>query len=150
MLTHAKLLGLICVNSFVYAAIMYCIALLSKTQGAWSGLGTIVGTLVGFMGGIYIPIGSLSDSVAAILKCTPVIYGTALFRSIMTEEICNATFDGAPKEMLEIFREELGIDLTLFDSAVSDSLCLAILLLCGTIFLVLGAVLTKYTRKADR
>lgn len=59
IIEHLELLAMILVNSFDYAALMYSLALIAKSDGAWSGFGTVIGTLVGFLGGIYIPIGSL-------------------------------------------------------------------------------------------
>lgn len=93
-LEHVELLGMILVNSFVYAALMYPLALLAKSEGAWSGFFTVIGTLVGFLGGIYIPIGSLADRISGVMKCTPIIYGTSMFREVMTKSILERTFEG--------------------------------------------------------
>lgn len=147
---HLQLLGMICVNSFTYAALMYLVAMLAKTEGAWSGIGTVVGTLVGFLGGIYIPIGNFSDSIAAVLKFTPVIYGTKTFRSIMTQSAQATAFDGAPEEMVTVFRSELGTDLDFFGAEVTDLGAVMILLVCGAAFLIAGALVTKYAKKTDR
>ena len=148
--THLELMGLIALNSFVVAAIMYCLAMVVRSPGAFSGIGTVIGTLVGFLGGIYLPIGSLSDGVAAALKCTPIIYGTALFRHVMTRDVWNATFDGVPEEIPTAFARELGIELYVFDRAVSPAVCAAILLVCGAVFLLAGGLLTKHYKKSDR
>ena len=47
-----KLGGMIALNTFVFATIAYLFALSVHNSSAWSGLLTIVGTLVGFVGGI--------------------------------------------------------------------------------------------------
>ena len=148
--TQLKLLGLIAVNSFTFSAIMYVLALLSKTVGAWSGIGTVIGTLVGFLGAIYVPIGSLSGTIVAIIKCTPIIYGTALFRSIMTDSIVEQTFAGLPPEVAEEFRKSMGIDLYIGSHAVTPAEELCLLLISGMIFLSLGIVILKYSKKTDR
>lgn len=147
---HIKLLGMIAANSFTYSAIMYLLAAAAKTEGAWSGLGTVIGTLVGFLGGIYLPIGSVSDGIAAAMKCTPVLYGTSMFRKIMTEQILDITLDGAPQEMYDGYAEAMGITLTVFDHEVSPAMCVSVLILCGAVFLVLGALYTEFGRKKDR
>ncbi len=149
-LTHIELLGCIGANSFTYAAFMYLLAMLAKTEGAWSGLGTVIGTLVGFVGGIYLPIGNFSDGIAAAIKCLPVIYGTKLFRSLMTADAEALVFEGAPAEMAEAYRLETGIDLTIGETAVSNTLCIGILLLSGIVFMLAGALVTKYMKKSDR
>ena len=73
-----------------------------------------MGTLVGFLGGIYIPIGALSDVVGNIMKCTPIIYGTAMFRSVMTKEIMDTTFSDISSEVVTEYRDAMGIDLKVF------------------------------------
>ena len=148
--THMQLMGLIAVNSFVYAAFMYLLALIAKTEGAWSGIGTVIGTLVGFLGGIYVPIGSLAKSIGNIMKCTPVIYGTSMFRSIMTKDIAETTFLGVPEEVLEEYRIVTGIHLELFDRTIGITEEWLGLFLCGIFLMIMGVIVLKYGRKADR
>lgn len=147
---HIHILGIICMNSFVYATFMYLLALIAKSEGAWSGIGTLVGTLVGFLGAIYIPIGSLSDSIQSVLKCTPIIYSTALFRKIMLESILKHTFDGIPKNVTRQYREAMGIDITIFDHSVSGFEIGIVLLLIGIVFVGIDVCILKYSKKVDR
>ncbi|MDE7229569.1 MAG: ABC transporter permease, partial [Oscillospiraceae bacterium] len=131
---HFTIFGMICANSFTYSAIMYLFAVLVKSEGAWSGFGTIIGTLVGFLGGIYLPIGQLSEGLAGVMTCTPVIYGTAMFRSVMTSSITSITFADAPDIMTEEFRKVMGIDLEAFGSAVSPAVCVVVVIGFGILF----------------
>lgn len=147
---HIHILGIICMNSFVYATFMYLLALIAKSEGAWSGIGTLVGTLVGFLGAIYIPIGSLSDSIQSLLKCTPIIYSTALFRKIMLESILKHTFDGIPKNVTRQYREAMGIDITIFDHSVSGFEIGIVLLFIGIAFVGIDVSILKYSKKVDR
>jgi multidrug/hemolysin transport system permease protein len=148
--SHLRLLGFIAANSLTYATLMYLVAALVKSNGAWGGLGTIIGTLVGFLGGIYFPIGQLADSIAAMMKCTPVIYGTALFRSEMTAVALDAAFDGIPAEVVTEFSQVMGIELTMGDAVLTVPQELAILLVCGAVFLLSGAAAVRFSKKADR
>lgn len=147
---HVQLLGMIMVNSFAYASLMYPLALLAKTEGAWSGFGTVIGTLVGFLGGIYIPIGSLADSISGMMKCTPIIYGTSMFRKVMTKSILDSTFEGLPVEVIDEYCEIMGIQLKVADYTLTLRDEWLILLACGIIFLVIGMCLLKYEKKMDR
>lgn len=147
---HIKLLGMIMVNSFVYAALMYPVALIVKSEGAWSGFFTVVGTLVGFLGGIYIPIGSLAESISWLMKCTPIIYGTSMFREVMTKAILNRTFEGVPLEVVDEYREIMGIQLKVADYSLTVRDEWLILFACSIIFLVIGMCMLKYEKKTDR
>ncbi|MBD5462751.1 MAG: ABC transporter permease [Lachnospiraceae bacterium] len=147
---HMQLIGMIMVNSFTYATVMYFLAVISKTESAWSGLGTVVGTLVGFLGGIYIPIGSLSEAIGNVMKCTPVIYGTAMFRSVMAKGIIDTTFADLPDEVTAGYRAVMGIDLELFGREVSVMEEGILILIFGVVFLVIGTGMLKYGKKTDR
>ncbi len=149
-IAHLRLLGMIAVNSFTYATIMYLVAAVVKSGGAWGGIGTIIGTLVGFLGGIYVPIGVLSDGIGAIMKCFPVIYGTALFRNEMTAAIVADTFDGIPDEVVSTFNQVMGSELTIGNHVLTATEEILILLSCGLVFLIAGAAVVRFGRKADR
>lgn len=145
--SHLELLGIIAVNSFTYSSLMYLLAVLVKSQGAWGGLGTIIGTVVGFLGGIYLPICDFPDAVATFIKFLPVIYGTKLFRNVMIREPESIIFENAPAELIEEFRLDMGIDLEFFSLEVSDFASLMILLISGIVLLLLSAFATKRARK---
>lgn len=147
---HLQLFGMICINSFTYACIMYFLAAIVKSEGAWSGLGTIIGTLVGFLGGIYLPIGSLAEGIANVLKCTPILYGTVMFRQIMTEQAGDVCFENAPAEMQDTYNEVMGVSLEAFGYDVNIAGCLAILAVCGGAFLLIGGFATKFISRKDR
>ncbi|MBR5513421.1 MAG: ABC transporter permease [Ruminococcus sp.] len=150
VIENLQLFGMICVNSFTFACIMYLLAAIVKSEGAWSGLGTIIGTLVGFLGGIYLPIGSLAEGIANVLKCTPILYGTVMFRKIMTEQASDICFENAPAEMAEKYSDVMGITLEAFEHNVTITGCLTVLLICGIVFLLIGAAVTKYSGRKDR
>ena len=150
LVVHLKLMGMIMVNSFAYAAFMYVMAVFVKSEGAWSGMGTVVGTLVGFLGGIYLPIGQLSESIGNVMKCTPILYGAAMFRNIMTLDILNKTFDGVPKELIQEYREAMGIDLIVGKKQIFVHEELILLLIFGTVFLMIGMFILKKEKKQDR
>lgn len=148
--THLQLIGMIMVNSFAYAAFMYVAAVLIQSEGAWSGLGTVIGTLTGFLGGIYLPIGQLSESVGNFMKCSPIIYGAAMFRDIMTKNILETTFADIPEEVTDTYREMMGIDLVVFDQKVTVGMSLALLLIFGVVFLMIGVAVVRHQKRTDR
>ena len=150
LVSHLRLLGYIAANSFTYATLMYLVAAIVKSSGAWGGLGTVIGTLVGFLGGIYFPMGQLSGGIQAMMKCTPVIYGAALFRKEMTAAALADTFAGIPAQVVTEFNRVMGIELTVGSHALGTPQELAILLIAGGVFLTAGAAVVRFGKKTDR
>ena len=147
---HIRLLGMILVNSFTYSALMYLCAVFVKSEGAWSGMGTVVGTLIGFLGGIYLPVGNLSQGLTDCISCTPVIYGTVMFRDVMTRSVTDVTFADAPEQMLEIARSKMGIAYAAFGNDVSTGNCVLMVLGFGLLFTMIGAASTLLMKRKDR
>ena len=137
------LVGMIALNTFVFAAIAYLFALSVHNSSAWSGLLTIVGTLVGFVGGIYLPMDSLSAPVQSALKCLPVLHGASMMRQVCTEEAIAEAFVGMPRGAEDIFREAMGISVMAGEHKISSGEQVLILLLYAIIAIGAGAVLSR-------
>ena len=148
--TILKLLGCMALNVLIFSVIMYLLASLVKSRSAWSGLGTIIGTLVGFAGGVYLSMNMLPDKVGAVLKCLPILHGTSLMRKLCCEDILAKTFHGLPEELLEGYEEAMGITAVMGDSAVSMEFQVAFLLICGMIALGIAAAVSMRRRAAER
>ncbi len=147
VLSHYKVILMIIINSFSYSAIMYLFATLVKTQSAWSGFGTVIGALVGFFGGIYMPVGQLSELLQKIVKCTPVIYSTVMFRNVICEDMFEVLFSGVPSEISEVYSNTMGINITLFEHNVSPIICCVISVASGCVCLALGMLVLRIKRR---
>lgn len=147
VISHTKIFLMIAVNSFAYSAIMYLCASLVTSEGAWSGLGTVIGALVGFFGGIYMPIGQLSATLISIIKCTPVIYSTVMFRQFLCDDILQIIFNGVQGEIVDIYKETMGITISVSDKNISPWICAVMLIASGIIFLFLSVTITERTRR---
>lgn len=143
---HIKIFFMICVQSFAYSAIMYAGALAVKSEGAWSGFGTVTGALVGFFGGIYLPIGQLAPALQTALKCTPVIYSTTMFRQVICADTIRTLFFDTPVQITNEYQENMGITVHCFGQNISAPICTAVLAAFGVLFLAAG-LLTSRLRK---
>ena len=62
---------------------MLLVAQWVKSDRAWGAFSTLAGTLIGFVGGIYLPMGLLPQFVQTTLKTMPFIHESALLRDIL-------------------------------------------------------------------
>lgn len=148
--TLVKLILLIMLNTFVYSAIMFLLASLIKSQSAWSGIGIILGTLAGFLGGIYFPLGSMSDTMQKAVKCFPFIYGTSLFRKVMLSPVEDRFFDATPAIIRTEVDREMGMDIFLGTTQLSDPGKVGILIAVGVAFIILSTLCLSLVKQKDR
>lgn len=135
--------GLIVVNVFTSASIMFLIALFVHSNSAWSGLNTVISTLVGFAGGIYLSMGMLPEGVQGLLKCLPVLHGTAMLREVCTRRAIEKTFEGIPTQVIEECKEMMGITIQVGSYEVSHLWQVVFLMGCGIITLTIGVLILK-------
>lgn len=150
LLAHSKLIGIIIINSFCYSGLMYFVAQFIHSDNAWSAFSTIVGTLAGFLGAIYLPMGALPAAVQTILKCTPILHSTALLRSVFTESILAKTFYGLPDTIISEYQEVMGITVASGKHILNPGVQVALLCLCGIIILIVSATVMKRRKVSDR
>ena len=122
-------------NVILFSMLMYLLALFVKSSSAWGGLATIVGTFVGFLGAIYVPVGSLPEGVTGLLKCLPVLHAASLMRNFMCEDALEAALAGVPKEVITVYRQVMGIDIVWKESVLSEGQQFIFLAICGMIIL---------------
>lgn len=148
-----EILGMLAANSFTYAALMNFISLFVKEEGAWSGFGTVIGTLVGFLGAIYIPMGGLPDGVQSFLKCTPVLYGTSMLRSVMTDraaETLFADFGELGETIAAEYTKEMGVTVSFGENILPVWGEVAIILICGIILAGASVIVSRKKSFSDR
>lgn len=138
-----KIFIYIILNVFVSASMVFLILNFVHTQSALSGLSTIIGTLVGFMACIYLPMGMLPEKVQTVIKCFPMIHGSSFLRDIFTKEIMIKTFENCPEKLISDYKEYMGMTVTYNNNVISDVKKVAFLAACGIIFIGISAILQK-------
>ena len=144
------LLGMICLNTFVWAAFAYLLALFIHSESAWSGALTIVGTLVGFVGAIYLPMSMLPKGVSDVLKHLPVLHGAAMMRTVCVRDAVETTFAGLPEIAADTFKERMGVSVIMNGKAVSWQFQVLFLASCGIMAIIAAAVIGRKRRIAER
>lgn len=140
----------IVLNVCLFSVVMYLAALFVKSSGAWSGVATIVGTLVGFVGAIYLPMGMLPSGVAKVLKFTPILHGTSLMRDIICKDAITNTFTNMPQEFIDTYRETMGIDIVIGDKVVPQAAEYGFLLIFGAVTLAAVVCILHHKKINDR
>ena len=119
-----------------------------KSQNAFGTASTVVGTLIGFLTGVYIPVGSLPEAVQGIVKVFPVSYSASFFRTVMMRQPEAVSFDGAPQNVLQEFRHRDSALTFDFDGKETTvAVCVAVMLAAAAVFCTLSVWRLSKKRK---
>ena len=139
LLTSA--LSVLCGN-----AIVFFISMFIKTLNAFAALSTVVGTMIGFLMGIYIPIGQLPTTVQWVIKCFPMTHAASMFRQVLADGELAILFNEAPLEALDGFRKSFGVVLGFGDFVSSFWFSAAVLAATTAVFYAASLAVMKARR----
>ena len=108
--TIALCLVLLIPSTLSGSIIVFAMISFLKSQGAFSGFFTVMSTMIGFLTGIYMPMGNLPEGMQFLGTLMPATHMAALFR----QNLCS----GPMKDVFGTydtteFRHEMGMDLSL-------------------------------------
>lgn len=135
-----KVLGLIVLSVFSSSAMIFLIMAFIKSQNAFGTASSIIGTLIGFLTGIYIPIGNLPAGVQTIIKFFPLSHSGVLLRQVMMGEVVDLS--NIPND-LRLF---LGINFEISGEFLSNLVHIAYLLVSGVLFYLLAIIVVSRKR----
>ncbi len=142
-----KLLGIMLIAVFAGSAIVFFIVSFFKRSAAFSTTSTIIGTLIGFLTGIYIPIGSFPSSIQTVIKVFPVSHAASLYRQIMMEAPMSESFANAPAEVVNGFKESMGIIFYFGGEGLTPLTNILVLIATGVFFLTISIVIISIKKK---
>ena len=140
-----KVFGLILLATLSNTALMCFIVSFFKSQNAYTTASTIVGTLIGFIAGIYLPIGTLPEAVQTVVKAVPASHAAALFRQTVMQAPMDASFADAPQQALESFNSMMGVSFQFGEFTVTPLISIAYLVVTGLLFF--GLAMLNMSRK---
>ena len=127
--------------------VMYALISFIRSTGAFSGFFTVVSVMIGFLAGIYMPMGTMPDAMQVVGTLVPASQMAAMFRDALCSEALGDVFAGAPAETLEAFRTDMGFDLTLGGFEFSAAAGLAYVLAVTVAFLLIAVAAVRRSRR---
>ncbi len=147
LLVLLKIIGMIFLSTFMSTAVVLFLVSFFNSENAFATASTVIGTLIGFLTGIYIPIGVLPEAVQVIIKVFPVSHSAVLLRQIMMEKTMNEAFINLPSEAVVEIKELLGVTFKLNENTVTPIIHLIILVVTGVIFFGLSMLSMSSKKK---
>jgi len=141
-----KTLGLIVICTMCNSSLILFMVSFFKSNNGFATASTIIGTVIGFLTGIYLPIGQLPEGVQWVVRCFPVSHGAVLFRQVMMESAMAESFKGAPAEAINEFKNMMGVTLS-FGGGTPVAPLTSILILLATAAVFYTLALINLSRK---
>lgn len=132
-----KTLGLIVISTFMSAALMGLMVSFFSTNSAFSSASLLVGTTIGFVNGLYIPVGQLSDTIQKSLILLPFAHIASLFRQILMKDSIALGFDGAPLATIINYKENFGVILKWGETSINFNFSIIFIVVVFLVSLVL-------------
>ncbi len=129
-----KVLMLVIFTTMTNTSIVCFIVSFFNSHSAFSTASTIIGTLIGFLTGIYLPIGALPESVQTVIKVFPVSHAASLFRQVLMADAMQTAFAEIPASYLSDFKEYMGVTFSFSSYEVSPWLSILILVFTAAVF----------------
>ena len=125
------------------AIIVYTLTCRMRSEGAFSGFSTVLGVLIGFLTGIYMPLGTMSEGMQTIGSMMPATHIAALMRQSLSTEAFNKIMTGAPSETYDEIWYTMGYQIKLFGMEFSPLMSVLYVVIVTAVFFGIAVVLNK-------
>ena len=136
---YMQIIVILLLTVLMNSSMMFFISSFFKSNHAFSTATSIMGTLIGFLTGIYIPIGTLPEIIQWVIKIFPTSHGAVLLRQTMMNSTMNQSFQQLPQTAVVEFQNILGITYQ-FENITLTPICHYFYLIIFTIIFFIGAV----------
>lgn len=138
-----KVIGVMIILTGFFSSLFYYLCTFVKTANAHSTLSTLIGTMIGFLAGLYVPIGSFSSTIRNSLTALPTMQGAGLMRKVYMEDAMDKVFMGNTTGQTS-YAEYFGVNLSLFNQELT--LWILVLFMVIWFFGFLAAALIRMKR----
>ncbi len=142
-----KFLGILLLSVLSSSAMVFFVVSFFSSNNAFSTASSVIGTLIGFLTGIYLPIGTLPDAIQWVIKLFPVSHSGALMRQVMMNEPMSVSLEGMPESSAAEIKEMLGVTYTYGDYTAEPYVHILVLLGTAILFYVLALLNVKRKKK---
>lgn len=142
-----QLIGAILLMVLASTTMLFFVVSIFDKMETFATVQTIIATLTGFLTGCYVPLGSLPETAATVVKSFPLTYGVVLIRKIMTQQAIENTVDASNRGEVETFKSLMGITLSgQKNDWLNQTSCQIGILLLSSLIFFLAAILVVSKR----
>lgn len=142
VVTSVKALGIIIMLVLSSGLLFLFVISFVRSESVFSLISTIIGTIIGFVTGAYMPMGIMPRIIQDICNLIPVSQGASLLRHLFMNDLIAKLFANAPAQVITDYRLLQGIDLTIQSTVLNDKLMAVYL--ASSILVLLGLCIFRF------
>ncbi len=131
-----KLIGVMIISVFSSTTMMLFLVSFFTSINAYAAASTVIGSLIGFLTGIYVPVGNLPKAVQTVIKVFPPSHASSLYRQLMMQRPFNLL--NLPTEISEEIKLIFGVNFLFGEKIISPGTSVLILVGSGILFFALA------------
>ncbi len=144
--TLIKIIGVLLLSVTLASSFNLLCILVVQSQTAFSTLSTIIGTVIGFLCGVYVPMGALPNYVQKFMTFFPLSHPTVLLRELFMNDSLNKVFAGAPNAKEE-YMSIYGVTYEWNQQIMTLNTHLLIIIGASVLFCILAILIFKAKNK---
>ncbi len=133
-------LGLVILSIMTFSSFFFFISLYVRTRNAYGTLATLTGTFIGFLGGIYIPIGVLGKEVQSVMNVLPTAHAVTIIRRVYMQGAIDQVFANAPQEAYDEYAYIYGLNVSIGDFELTNMHMVLSMVIFMAVFYTLSVV----------
>ncbi|ATP42134.1 transporter [Solibacillus sp. R5-41] len=142
-----KVIGILILSVLLASTFNMFLVLFVHSQNAYSTLTTIVGTVIGFLCGVYVPFGVLPGFAQNLIMYFPISHTTVLLREAFMHNSIQTVFAGAPDAQVEAYKINYGIVYEMNGKLLASTTSLLVILVTTIVLAVLSILIFKKKNK---
>lgn len=146
--TLTKVILLILLADLTNTSMIFLLTSFFSSESAFSTASAVIGTLIGFLTGIYLPIGQLPAAVQTVIKLFPPSHAAVLLRQTMMGDAMDTGFAGVPADYTNEFKELLGVTFQFGGYEVSALASIVYLLTAAGVCFILAILSLSRKKRA--
>ncbi len=132
-----KVLGVLLVSVMASSSMTFFLVSFFNNSNTFGTASTVIGTMIGFLTGVYLPIGTLPSAMQWVIKLFPVSHSAALIKQIFLEAPIQQSFAGAPAAAVSDFNEFMGVTFSFGGYTMTPTVHLIVLVAVSALFFAL-------------
>lgn len=130
------------------ALLMGAICSIIRTMRTYSGISLLIGTFIGFVNGLYVPITTLSENIRNFIIALPFIHTASLYREVLCQESVDIVFKNTSDTIRSNYMSQIGLTLQIGNFQITHLFSTGYLLVISIVSFFI--MLISWSRKAKK